>query len=407
MAFNKSVFFKYLDILLFVFFSASFIGSQFSVALSSIGVGGLIILGTVKLVFDRSVRITDKKVFYLLGFYLLVQAIFSFFSAEPGESLSNVFRRASLYPVFFAAFLFIENKSQVKTILTWFFLFTALICGIEIVRYFIDFFSQSQKPLSEFRLEYFGYPITNGEIKMLIALTITPLIFLKEKFVLNRTALILIAIPVLLSLFLTDSRNAFLGVFGGLLIIGFLKNKYFLAGLVAIVCLFILFAPAPLKERMVSIVDLNQVSNHSRIVMWETGERMIKDHPLAGFGDVDINKIYAQYKKPETQGEGAHMHNNGFQILVMFGIPGFLAWLAAMLYIFVKQIKVYRSTRPDELLNALALISLVSMVAFQISGLTEWNFGDAEFAVVLWFNLGLVFLAEKLRIKQTNKDENA
>ena len=407
MAFNKSIFLKYLNILLLVFFSAAFIGSQFSVALSSIGVGGLIILSAARLTIDRSVKIVDKKIFYLLGFYLLVQVVFSFFSAEPGESMSNVFRRASLYPVFFATFLFVENKEQLKKILVWFFLFSALVCCIELVRYFVDFFSQSEKPLSEFRLEYYGYPITNGEIKMLIVLTIVPLIFLKEKFVFNRLILILIAIPVFVTLFLTDSRNAFLGVFAGLLIIGLLRNKYFLAGLVAVVVLFIFFAPAALRERVDSIVDLNQASNHSRIVMWETGERMIADHPIIGFGDIDINKLYAQYKKPEYHGEGAHMHNNYFQILVMFGFVGFISWLAAMLYIFFKQIKVYRLAKNDEVLRSLALISLVSMVAFQISGLTEWNFGDAEFAVVLWFSLGLTFLAEKLNRAKIQAHANA
>ena len=36
------------------------------------------------------------------------------------------------------------------------------------------------------------------------------------------------------------------------------------------------------------------------------------------------------------------------------------------------------------------------MIAFHVSGLTEWNFGYFEFAALLWFTLGLAFLSEKL-----------
>jgi putative inorganic carbon (HCO3(-)) transporter len=394
---------KILNISIIVFLSIAAISSQFSVALSSIGAGGLIILIAARLVIDRKINIIDRKIFYLWGIYLIAQVISSMYSGDSSESFSNVFRRASLWPVFFAVFLFIDDLGQLKKIFIYFFLFTALVSSIELVRYLIDFYSQSVIPLSEFRLEYFGYPVTNGEIKMLILLLIIPLIFAKEKFVFNKIWLTLISMPVFLTLFFTNSRNAFLGVFSGLLIIGFLKNKYFLAALIIVTTLFILFAPPAIKERIESIVDLNHPSNHSRIVMWETGIKMIKDHPVIGFGDVDINKIYAQYKKPEFHGEGSHMHNNYVQILVMTGITGFLCWLAAMLYIFIKQIKLYRATKNMEVLNSIALMSLVSMIAFHVSGLTEWNFGDAEFAVVLWFNLGLVFLAEKLLKTNTAK----
>jgi len=39
------------------------------------------------------------------------------------------------------------------------------------------------------------------------------------------------------------------------------------------------------------------------------------------------------------------------------------------------------------------------MIALQIAGLTEWNFGDAEFAAIFWFNLALAFLAIKFKAK--------
>ena len=90
------------------------------------------------------------------------------------------------------------------------------------------------------------------------------------------------------------------------------------------------------------------------------------------------------------------MHNNLMQIVVINGIIGAMVWVILMLYIFIRQLKIYSKTKPNEFLNTIAMASFVSMVAFQISGLTEWNFGDAEFAVVMWFNFSLAFVAEKL-----------
>jgi len=134
--------------------------------------------------------------------------------------------------------------------------------------------------------------------------------------------------------------------------------------------------------------------------MWDVGLKIIRDYPVLGIGDTDIIKVYTHYKKIEFHGEGSHLHNNFFQIAALLGITGLAAWLTLMIYIFVRQIKIYLLTRKNLILNSLALVSIVSMISFQISGLTEWNFGDFEFDAVLWFMLGLAFLAEKLFHKQ-------
>jgi hypothetical protein len=67
-----------------------------------------------------------------------------------------------------------------------------------------------------------------------------------------------------------------------------------------------------------------------------------------------------------------------------------------MIYILIKQIKTYIKTKQDEFLRVILLSSLACMIGFQISGLTEWNFGDAEFAVLLWFTLSISFIAQKI-----------
>jgi O-antigen ligase len=308
--------------------------------------------------------------------------------------------------------LFIKSAADLRKLLIIFICFSTLISTIEIIRFALEYIPNPTKPLSEYRLEYYGYPVTNGEIKMMILLIITPFFLVKKNYLLNKLFLALLTLPILITFYLTNARNAMLALFTGLIVIGLLKNKYFLVGLILIVILLLIFAPLPVKERVMSIVDLNHPSNHSRFVMWDTGIKIIKDNLTFGVGDVDINMVYRMYKTPRYHGEGSHMHSNAFQILVNFGITGFIAWMALMLYIFIRQVKFWFNTRKFEFLNILALISIVSMITLQVSGLTEWNFGDAEFAAVFWFNLALAFLAgksllnEKMLKEDMLKDNN-
>ncbi|MCI0450627.1 MAG: O-antigen ligase family protein [Chlorobi bacterium] len=393
---NKEKILKYIDLLLIVFLCVGFITSQYSIALSSIGIGVTLGLTVIRLFIDRKIYSLNNNLVYLFLLFIASQLVSSVFCSNPSESFINVFKKIVIYIIFFAGILFINESSQLKKIFISLFIFSALISTIEIVRFILDYNSLGDKPLAEFRLDYFGYPITNGEIKMLILLIAAPFIITKKDFIMNKALLILLTLPLLLSFYLTNARNALLGLFAGFIIIGLLKNKYFLFGLIAFIVLFLLFAPLPLKERMQSIADLNHPSNKTRIIMWETGLRMIKDSPVIGIGDTDINKAYRQYKTPEFHGEGSHMHNNLIQIVLTLGVFGGLAWLTLMIYIFIRQIKIYLKTKSDEFLNIITVSSLASMIAFQIAGLTEWNFGDAEFAAVLWFNLSLAFIAEKL-----------
>ena len=359
----------------------------------------MILLTVFKLIISNEKFEIDKNLVYLFGAFILIQIISSALCGNPADSFDHIYRKISLYIIFFATILFVKNTTHLKRLLLVLISFTALISSIEIIRFAFEYIPNPTKPLSEYRLEYYGYPVTNGEIKMMILLIIVPFFLVKKNYLMNKLYLAFLTLPLIITFYLTNARNAVLALFVSLVVLGLLRNRYFLGGLLAAVIVFLILAPAPLKERIISITDLNHPSNHSRIVMWETSVKIVKDNLLFGTGDVDNNVIYRMYKTPQYHGEGSHMHSNVFQILVNFGILGFAAWLALMLYIFARQIKAWLVTREFEFLNILALISLISMIALQIAGLTEWNFGDAEFAAMFWFNLALAFLAVKFKTK--------
>jgi O-antigen ligase len=391
---EKALFF--LDISVVFLLSVIFLFADLNYSISWIALVLLFPFVGLRLVIDRDIYIPDKTIFVLIGFFIAVQILSSVFSVSIRESLFVVRRRAMLYMPFFAAVMFIKNLTQLKKILSALIVFTALISLYEIVRFFADPFFYST-PISELRIGYFGHPVTLGEIKMLVLVLIAVLIFSKENFLFAKKWLIALSVPIAAALFLTNSRGAWLGLLAALIVLGFLRNKKLVYVMTAGLVLFLILAPGPLKERMQSIIEWNNKGVQSRIAMWYTSTFIIHDYPILGVGSGDPINIYEHYRAGTLrfQGEGHHMHNNMIHLLVTTGMLGLAAWLALMVFIFDKQLKVYRQTKNKPILNDLALISVLSMIAFQVSGLTDWNFGDFAFSFVNWVFISFAFLAEK------------
>ncbi len=375
------------------------ITSQLFIALSSIGLVGTIILYLTLVILRKKIFVAGKKIYLLLGLFILVQIISGLFSDEPVNSFTNFYRHASLSLILLSSVDVFSSKKHLKVLLITFFIFTALLSCYELYLYIIEHFKHSEIPLSELRIEYFGYPVTNGGIKMMILLMMIPFLFIKEKFLFNKVLVILIALPIFVSMYFTNSRSAFVGLFFALIIFGILRNRIFLFTFLAVLTAALIFSPKEYTERVYSIVDINHKSNEARFVMWETGLKMFKEKPLLGYGDIDLNEPYRKFRSPEIHGEGTHMHNNLIHILVIFGLVGLLSWLALMFTIFIRQLKIFIKTKPDSFLNSLALSSMLCMIAFQLSGLFEWNFGDVEVVTVFWFTISLSLISNKINIQ--------
>jgi len=249
-------------------------------------------------------------------------------------------------------------------------------------------------PFSEIRIDYFNYPLTIGEIKMLSFFSVFPLLFIKEKIIFDRKYLVLILLPVFISMILTQSRNVFLAMFICFIIYGIIANRKFLVTFILILVLSAIFLPSAMTSRISSIADINHSSNSARISMWIVGLQMFADHPFTGIADSHIKEIYETYKTPETSAEGVHLHSNFIMILATTGIFGFISYIGMFLIIFLKQIKYYRNTG-NPINKMLMLGSILVMISFHISGIFEWSFGDHEVMTVFFFLIAVPLIIFK------------
>jgi O-antigen ligase len=378
----------------------------FFMALSSVSLGIWVILWVYKIVREKDSSAFRflfrqyKYVLFSITIYILIEFISRIFAVFPEDSIITI-KRYLLLLVFFANPVIIKSREDILKYLTVILAVFSLLSCIELYKFGVNLSTNLLSTnFSEIRIDYFSYPITNGEMKMLLLMAAFPFLLTKKFFYIKKTYLIIILIPIIISLFLTQSRNVYLAVLVSIFIYGIFKNWKFL--LIFIIFMGLIWT---VKERSSSMFDLNHPSNKSRLIMWKVGMQVFKDHPLIGVGDNEITKVYKLYKTPEFPGEGSHFHSNYVMILVTTGISGFIFYLLFWISLFYYSISDYRKSE-EEFDKTLLWGIILSMISFHISGIFEWNFGDWEVATLLFFIVSMIFVLKTINLnKITNNGQ--
>ena len=315
----------------------------------------------------------------------------------PGEEFIGL-KRLLLFLIFFVSMIKVADRNTLFKIL-FVILCTASIVSIyELVEYVFKLEANIDRiGFAEVRIDFFAYPLTTGQIKMMLVLSVFPLLFVKEKLLIRKQYLFLLLSPVILSMLLTQSRNVFLAVFISLIVFGIFFNWKFLLSFVIVLILAWIFIPSEYQSRIKSIGDTEHPSNKSRLMMWDVGMQMFFEHPLTGVADSHIKEVYKLYKTPESEAEGSHLHNNFIMILATTGIFGFLSYVGMLLSIFIFQIKAYLKEKESEVDRALLFGSILVMISFNVAGLFEWCFGDHEVMTVFFFLIAIPFIIYKTK----------
>ena len=371
---------------------------SFSIALSSIAFGTWVGLWLIQILIDKKLEfnkllfkeIKTINVFILL--YILFEIFSRFFAVAPGEEFIGL-KRLLLFLIFYVSIIKFLDKTILYKILFITLCVVSVVSIYELVLYsiklktFID-----EIGFSEVRIDFLAYPLTTGQIKMMLILSVFPVLFLKDKLIVNKTYLILILIPIFLSMILTQSRNVFLATFVSFIIYGIVINRKFLLAFIVVLVFVWLFSPSDFQSRIMSIGNIDHPSNKSRLIMWDVGLIMFYDHPFTGVGDSHVSDVYKLYKEPEFHGEGSHLHSNFLMILATTGIFGFICYIGMMISIFLKQLKLYSKEKEPGIDRALLFGSVLVMISFNIAGVFEWSFGDHEVMTVFFFLISIPFI---------------
>ena len=160
------------------------------------------------------------------------------------------------------------------------------------------------------------------------------------------------------------------------------------------VLLFYMVSPGWLRERQLSIFNVEtDSSNQARLVMLQTGLRMVTAHPWFGLGPEQVGAEFLRYKPPELplpEGWYGHLHNTYLQIAAERGIPCLLLllwFLAEML----RQPSLLARSSADSRSKALGEAAFAITLAVLVEGLFEYNLGDSEVLMLYLFLTSAVF----------------
>jgi len=385
------------DLLILFCLTYTLLTAQCAPKISYISLMILTVLFFIRLAHERNFETPEKIIILFIASFLVVQFISSLMSIDPRQSITVMKIRVFYYAVFFIAILFIKTQKQAGAVLASIIIFTSILSLIEVCRFVFDLHTRNLSP-TQMRIGYYIHPVTSAEIKMIVVFIILPLLLTKEKFIFSKKWLLAFLIPIFASFMFTYARGAFIALFTGVMLIGALKNRKIIYITVIFLIVYFLVLPSSVNQRLASLKNPTDRSVMAREFMFETGVQIAKDNFLIGVGSINLKDTYEKYRIATIWAEGEQLHNNLLQLMVTTGIFGLLIWLAMMAYIFKRQIEIYRQTKSHEVLNAFALTSLVSMVAFQICGLTDWNFADYSVVSYLWMTVSLAFIAKKFMI---------
>jgi len=200
-----------------------------------------------------------------------------------------------------------------------------------------------------------------------------------------------LALPVLLgtlAIFLSFTRNAWVGLAAGVLVLAAVWRRRLLLVYPVLAVVVWLALPAAVLDRAWSTFDLHQAANYDRLCMVQSGMQMIRDHPLAGVGLNMVPRVYPLYRRDDApRWRVPHLHNNPLQIAAERGLPALAAYLW-LIGAFVTT--TWRGLRlVDGRRRIAAAASLAAVVGITVAGLFEYNFWSAPVQYLTFVLLGL------------------
>jgi len=193
----------------------------------------------------------------------------------------------------------------------------------------------------------------------------------------------------LLILSVSLTRNAWVGLAAAALLAIFLWKPQPVMALPLIAVLVAGLLPPEVRDRVSSIVDLEQHANVDREAMLLAGLDMIRDHPLTGVGPDRVKTEYPAYRYPNAvRKHPSHLHDNPVHIAAERGLPALAAYLGTLL-VFAFSLRRPLSMDPSTTAHRVAASAALAITGLSIAGLFEYNWGDAEIWILTLFLLAV------------------
>lgn len=242
----------------------------------------------------------------------------------------------------------------------------------------------------------FGNPNVYGEFLVLSIPFFFPII-LKTKKMVYKVILAISSLPVLLMLFKTGSRSAWVAFAVCIFIFVFLWNKKYIPVLIVLGLAAIPFLPSSIYNRLMTIFNPNDTSLKYRQMIMGPALVMLRDYWVTGvgLGSKTVALIYQRYKSFGLT-TVAHTHNLFIQLWLEAGILSILSFIIFM-FRLAKNSYIRVNKFKNSKLSLIISAALASTLGILVMGLADYVWFYNRIFLMFWINISIVLCALNLK----------
>ncbi len=391
-----------------------------SIAFSQISIG-ITLLGWIIIILqNRSFRWRRTPLDIPILIYVSVQFIAALFSQDILMGI-RVWLNTDWFILFcFAVIHLIDDEKQYKNIIILLAISGSISAVYGIIQHFdgIDYIRgmKVQYPYGKFyrAIGFFDLPLTYGGVQLCLFWLLLPFYFIKQKFIDKRLFYIIVTL-LLLSIFASYARSAWLGLGASFIfLLFFLDKKYIFsligASIAGLILIYFLHPELLFNKGILSMFDMSETAHYNnrvRMYLWRSALDLIRDNWFLGIGYSHFTEIENIYKIPfDYRGLGSP-HNIYLKVMCHSGVLGGLAFVN----IWVQFLRsIYNDLKPGFIKNlnlyrAGSVGSFFAVFSLLIGGLTQEYYYDHENAELWWFIVALG-MSGLLKIKAGSKELN-
>jgi hypothetical protein len=219
---------------------------------------------------------------------------------------------------------------------------------------------------------------------------------------LNHRARLAFVAAMLLALGITFTamRTAMVALAIGIVVISFraLAGRARILSVSLVLLVLVFGAFVVYQTRAANALWLQDPSSSLRAQVATIGLKRVLIHPIFGHGMDSIHRHWTEWGFPGH--DLIHMHSTPLQIAFDRGLPALMFWLWIMSAFWITTSRAERSGRESRDANrhGILLGATGAIAAIFASSLVNYNFGDEEVALVVWWLMGIVVMLSQEQV---------
>jgi len=353
----------------------------------------LAIVFSLFVILNNIGRVKRLPLFSAWLFFLAALSASLITSINLGTGITELLRLISTMLIFFVSYILIESKRDlanlIKTIIV-----SALIPSLVAVYQYLTQTGLTVPFEGVYNRVFgtFAHPNLLA-FYLLLALALCFVILLTgDKKKISIVFYSGAALLFLITLFMTYTRSAWLGLLILVFMLGITRYRKFL--LVAMILLSLSFISVEqINTRLQSFTEKDPSSSIQwRLQLWSDSLDYFKQKPLLGYGVGTSNEVIIQNRGPQAGSSDAH--NDYLRIALDSGLLGLLGFFFLIFSLLTSLYKIYRRQNKPHL-KTLAFVILILTGSFYLISFGDNILANTALQWTLWALLGGLFATEK------------